>query len=61
MSYFNCAWCPAASFLYGHHGYDDVVFEEYRCVSGHKTFVQREAFDGDRIYEKPGEATGHCC
>lgn len=46
MAYVNCALCPAQSYLYGHHGYD-IVLEEYRCVSGHKTYVEREKVNGE--------------
>jgi hypothetical protein len=63
MAYINCAWCPAQSFLYGHHGYCgfDMVYEEYRCVSGHKTFIEREYINGNRVPGKPEEDSGYGC
>lgn len=54
MAYVNCSFCPAQSYLYGHHGYD-IVLEEYRCVSGHKTYVEREKVNGNRISVQPEE------
>ena len=59
MSYINCALCPAqalptAEFVY--FGY----LVEFKCVSGHKTYVEKEKIDGGRVLAEPGEVTGHC-
>ena len=46
MAYVNCALCPAQAYLYGHHQYEvGKVLEEYRCLSKHKTFIERDAFE----------------
>jgi len=48
MAYVNCALCPAQALLYGHHQYSDGdAYAEFRCVSGHKTFVEEKEIDGD--------------
>jgi hypothetical protein len=37
----NCALCPAQSFLYGHHEYNNGdSYTEYRCSSKHKTYIE---------------------
>ena len=62
MSCINCALCPAQANLYGHHEYSNGdYYVEYRCISKHKTYIEKEKIDGSRILAEPGEVTGHCC
>ena len=57
MAYVNCAMCPAQSYLYGHHQFEvGKVLEEYRCLSKHKTFIEREPYGNTRAETVEGSA-----
>ena len=62
MSYVNCALCPSQAYLYGHHHYaNGDAFEEYRCLSKHKTFIEKESHGNTRATdERSSDRTSTC-